>query len=61
MLKYLHSREASVGQQNWTADIPLKKRTAGGVHPFPSSLLCHVVTLANTYILNTHALRCADE
>ena len=29
----LHSREASVGQQNWTTDIPLKKRTAGGFTP----------------------------
>ena len=27
---------------------------------FPSSLLCQV-TLTNTYIWNTHALRCADE
>ena len=29
-------------------------------HFFPSSLLCHV-TLTNTYISNTHTLRCADE
>ena len=27
--RYLHSGEASVGQQNWTAGIPLNKRTAG--------------------------------
>ena len=30
MLKVSSFREASVGQQNWTAGIPLKKRTAEG-------------------------------
>ena len=43
-----HSGEASFGQQNWTAGIPLR-RTAGGRHSFPSSLLGQV-TLTNTYI-----------
>ena len=57
--RYLHSGEASVGQQNWTVGIPLKKKTAGG-HCFPSSLLCHV-TLTNTYISNAHTLKYADE
>ena len=37
----------------------MKKRTAGG-HSFPSSLLCHVTFLTNTYISNTHTIRCAE-
>ena len=28
--RYPHSGQVSVGQQNWTIAIPLKKRTAGG-------------------------------
>ena len=55
----LHSGEASVGQQNWTAGIPLKQRTTGE-HSFPSSLL-GLVTLTNTYISNTYTCKCADE
>ena len=46
MLKYLHSGEASVGQQNWTVGIPLRKRTAGGTpshHHYLVTLLWQVL------------------
>ena len=46
MLKYLHSGQASVGQQNWAVGIPLRKRTAGGTpshHHYLVTLLWQVL------------------
>ena len=40
MLKVSSFQEASVGQQNWTAGIPLKKRTAEGLLPIITTLPC---------------------
>ena len=55
--RYHHSGEASVGQQMDSRYTSAEQNNKG--HSFSSSLLCHV-TLGNTYISNTHTLRCAD-